>query len=82
MPETPPVEKTLVEKPHYLVLNKTIVNMRNVDIIRKSNHGTRCFVIVMKNGYEDQSTAKYDFESDFEQDWRIISNTLLSMNSN
>ena len=68
-------------KVRFIELNGTMVDLNEVTLIRKSNQGTNNFVIVMKDGYEDQPTAKYDSRADFEQDWKIIRDTLYSMNS-
>jgi hypothetical protein len=67
--------------PVFIELNDTLVNLRDISLIRKAKDKSKCFVIYLKQGIRCL-TRDYEFNSDFLRDYSQVIAMLNSMDNN
>lgn len=67
--------------PVFIELNGTLVNLRDISLIRKANNKSKCFVIYLKQGMRCE-TKHYAYQVDFLQDYDQVLAILDSVVSN
>lgn len=67
--------------PVFIELNDTLVNLRDISLIRKAKDKSKCFVIYLKQGIRCL-TRHYEYNADFVRDYSQVLAMLNSMDSN